>query len=464
MRKKTATSFKMPHTYVIIFGMVLLTALLANIVPAGEFTRVLDEASGKMVVVADSFHYLPKTGCSLFEIFTSIQLGFIDAAQIIFFIVFAYAFVYMLLKNGTFDAVVGAVLRKIGNRVHLLIPICMIAFGILGSTIGLFEETYGLLPIFISIAIALGFDAIVGGSIVYIAVAVGFAAATINPFTIGIAQEVSQVPLFSGLVYRVFCFVIFMGISIIYVWRYAEKVRKHPEKSILAGENLNFREVGTKEELMKRDFTLTQKISGLCFIFTVVMLLIGTIKLGWYINEIAALFIIMMLVIGLVSRFTPSQIAQYFIEAAKDMMFGALIVGLSRAIPVIMDNAHIIDTIVYWLSTGLAQFQGIASAMGMLFVQNIINFFIPSGGGQAVVTMPILAPVSEMVGLSRQIAVLAFQFGDGFSNIFWPTSVFMMCGIMGLPVNKWYKFVTPLFGLLFIAEIVLLTIAVLIGY
>ena len=464
MRKKTATSFKMPHTYVIIFGMVLLTALLANIVPAGEFTRVLDEASGKMVVVADSFHYLPKTGCSLFEIFTSIQLGFIDAAQIIFFIVFAYAFVYMLLKNGTFDAVVGAVLRKIGNRVHLLIPICMIAFGILGSTIGLFEETYGLLPIFISIAIALGFDAIVGGSIVYIAVAVGFAAATINPFTIGIAQEVSQVPLFSGLGYRGFCFVIFMGISIIYVWRYAEKVRKHPEKSILAGENLNFREVGTKEELMKRDFTLTQKISGLCFIFTVVMLLIGTIKLGWYINEIAALFIIMMLVIGLVSRFTPSQIAQYFIEAAKDMMFGALIVGLSRAIPVIMDNAHIIDTIVYWLSTGLAQFQGIASAMGMLFVQNIINFFIPSGGGQAVVTMPILAPVSEMVGLSRQIAVLAFQFGDGFSNIFWPTSVFMMCGIMGLPVNKWYKFVTPLFGLLFIAEIVLLTIAVLIGY
>ena len=251
MRRKTAKSFKMPHTYVIIFGMVLLTALLANIVPAGEFTRVLDEASGKMVVVADSFHYLPKTGCSLFEIFTSIKLGFSDGSQIIFFIVFAYAFVYMLLKNGTFDAVVGAVLRKIGTRVHLLIPICMIAFGVLGSTIGLFEETYGLLPIFISIAIALGFDAIVGGSIVYIAVAVGFAAATINPFTIGIAQEVSQVPLFSGLGYRVLCFFVFMGISILYVWRYAEKVRKHPETSILAGEQLNFREVGTKEELMK---------------------------------------------------------------------------------------------------------------------------------------------------------------------------------------------------------------------
>ena len=464
MKKKNPVSFKMPHTYVIIFGMVLLTALLANIVPAGEFTRVLDEASGKMIVVADSFHYLPKTGCGLFEIFTSIQKGFIDGGQIIFFIIFAYAFVYMLLKNGTFDAVVGAVLRRIGSRVHLLIPICMIAFGVLGSTIGLFEETYGLLPIFISIAMAIGFDAIVGGSIVYIAVAVGFAAATINPFTIGIAQQVSQVPLFSGLSYRIFCFVVFMSISIFYVWRYAEKVRKNPEKSLLAGEELNFRQVGSREELMKREFTFRQKLTGICFILTVVLLLIGTIKLGWYIDEIAALFIIMMLVVAAISGFTPSQTAQYFIEAAKDMMFGALIVGLSRAIPVIMNNAQIIDTIVYWLSTGLAQFQGVASALGMLFVQNIINFFIPSGGGQAVVTMPILAPVSEMVGLSRQIAVLAFQFGDGFSNIFWPTSVFMMCGIMGMPVNKWYKFVTPLFAMLVVAEIALLIIAVLIGY
>lgn len=145
-------------------------------------------------------------------------------------------------------------------------------------------------------------------------------------------------------------------------------------------------------------------------------------------------------------------------------MYGALLVGISRSIPLIMEQSYIIDTIVNWLATMLQNLHGAASAVGMLLVQNIINFFILSGVGQALVTMPILAPVGEMVGVSRQVSVLAYQFGDGFSNIFWPTSVFMMCGIMRFPINKWYKFVTPLFGMIFVAEIVLLIIAMLIGY
>lgn len=145
-------------------------------------------------------------------------------------------------------------------------------------------------------------------------------------------------------------------------------------------------------------------------------------------------------------------------------MYGALLVGISRSIPLIMEQSYIIDTIVNWLATMLQNLHGAASAVGMLLVQNIINFFILSGVGQALITMPILAPVGEMVGVSRQVSVLAYQFGDGFSNIFWPTSVFMMCGIMRLPINKWYKFVTPLFGMIFVAEIVLLIIAMLIGY
>ena len=210
--------------------------------------------------------------------------------------------------------------------------------------------------------------------------------------------------------------------------------------------------------------TTTHKLSCLLFVFTIGMLLYGTIKLGWYIDEIATLFIIMTIVSGLVSRFTPSEIADIFIEASKEMMYGALLVGISRSIAVIMENAQIIDTVVYWLATMLQHFRGMASALGMLFAQNIINFFIPSGAGQALITMPILAPVGEMVGVSRQVSVLAYQFGDGFSNIFWPTSVFMMCGIMRLPINKWYRFVTPLFLIIFAASIVLLGAAVVIGY
>ena len=160
--------------------------------------------------------------------FKSIQLGFIDSAQIIFFIIFAYSFVYILIKNGTFDAVVGFILRRIGDRVQLIIPVCMLCFGILGSTMGMFEETYGLLPVFISITAVIGYDAIVGGSIIYLGVAIGFAAATINPFTIGITQEVAGVALFSGLGYRIFCFVVFMTIAIVYVIHYANKIKKDP--------------------------------------------------------------------------------------------------------------------------------------------------------------------------------------------------------------------------------------------
>ena len=458
--KKT---FKMPHTYVIIFGIVLLSALLANIVPAGQFDRVANEA-GKMIVVPGSFHYVESVGCSFFDIFVSLQQGFVAGGQIIFFIIFAYAFVYMLIKNGTFDAVIGGLLRSVGDNIHMIIPICMLTFGILGSTMGMSEETYGLLPVFISIACALGYDAIVGGSMVYVAVAVGFAAATINPFTIGIAQEVSGVPLFSGLGYRIICFIVYMSVTMIYVWRYAKRIKKDPTKSILYGSEMETREIASKEDLMKKEFNGIQKVSCILFIFTIFMLVYGTISWGWYIDEIAGLFALMMIVVGLISKFSPSQISEYFIEAAKEMMYGALLVGLSRAIPTILDNASIIDTIVYWLSELLMNFTGVVSALGMLFVQNIINFFIPSGGGQALVTMPILAPVAEMVGLSRQVAVLAYQFGDGFSNIFWPTSVFMMCGIMRMSVNKWYKFITPLFGMLFVCEIILLSVAVMIGY
>ena len=158
----------MPHAYVIIFIMTVITAILANIIPAGTFDRV-EDASGNSVVVADSFHHVDKIGCSIFDMFKSFQIGFEDSAQIIFFIIFAYAFVYVLLKNGTFDALVGSVLRKVGNRIELIIPVCMILFGLLGSTMGMFEETYGLIPVFISIAMALGYDAIVGGSALFVA-------------------------------------------------------------------------------------------------------------------------------------------------------------------------------------------------------------------------------------------------------------------------------------------------------
>ena len=349
--------FKMPHSYVIIFMMIVLAFIMGNLIDAGEFERITDTA-GNTVVVPGSYHKIPNIGISIFQMFMGIQQGFVDGGRIIFFVVFAYAFVFMIIKNGTFDAIVGFLLRKVGNRIELIIPIGMLVFGILGSTIGLFEETYGLIPVFMAIATVVGYDAIVGSSIIYLGVAVGFASATINPFTIGIAQQVAGVKLFSGIEYRIICFVVFMTISIAYVWRYAHKIKQDPTKSLLYGENIETVEMMSKEELTQIKFTLIHKISLLLFVGT-----------------IAALFIIMMIVIGLISKFSPSQIAEYFIEASKEMMFGALIIGLSYGIPVVMEKAKIIDTIVYSLATMLQGFHGMISAIGMLFVQNIINIF-----------------------------------------------------------------------------------------
>ncbi len=457
--------FHFPHAFVLIFAISVVAAILANVVPAGQYERVFDEASGRTIVVADSFEYVDRVGCSLFDFFLAFPEGFVDAAQIMFFIMFAYFFVRTLLQNGTFDALVGWTLRKVGGNIKLIIPFCMMLFGILGSTIGLYEETYGMIPIFMSIAIALGFDGIVGSSIVYVAVAVGFASATINPFTIQVAQRIAGLQPTSGMSYRIVCFVVFMCTAIIYVYRYATKVQKDPTKSVIYGEKNNFADmVGSQEELLNAKFTTSQKLSCVIFVGTIVAILVGVMRYGWYINEIAALFIMMGLLVAIISRFSGTQIAENLVSAAREMQYGILIVGLSRAIEVIMDNACITDTIVHALASWLQNFAGMFTAVGMLFVQNIINFFIPSGAGQAIVTMPILTPLSDLVGVSRQVAVLAYQFGDGFSNIFWPTSVFMMCGIMQVPINKWYKYITPLFLVIFVEQIVLLLIACMIGY
>lgn len=461
---KGFSSFRFPHSYVIIFGIIVLVAILSYIVPAGQFDRAVDAASGREVVVPGTFRYVEQNPVTPFRLFVNIQEGFVGAADIIFFIIFAYGFVYMLIKNGTFDALIGALLRVFGSKVSILIPVCMVLFIFLGSTVGILEETYGMIPIFIGLAVAMGYDAIVGSAMVYVGAATGFAAATLNPFTIGVAQKVAGVEYGSGIWYRVLCAVVFGGIAIGYTMWYAHRVKKDPTKSIVYGEKRELASSSDRARLVETRATGRQKLCGVLFLATIGLLLFGTVNYGWYINELAGLFVVMMIVVGLVGGFGPSQIAAAFLEAAKGVLYGALAVGISRGILIVMNEACITDTIVYALSSLLAKTSGYVSAVGMLVMQNIVNFFIPSGSGQAAVTMPLMAPVSDMIGLSRQTAVLAFQFGDGFSNMFWPTSVCTMCGIMNIPVNKWYKFIAPMFGLMFLAQVLLMCGAVAIGY
>ena len=452
--------------FAILFVIMIIVAILTWIIPAGEFERVADEAvDGRMIVVPGTYHTIESSPVKPLEFFILYFKGFVDAADIIFFIVFSSAYVYILTRTGALNAMTGAMLRKIGSRDHLIIPVFMIFFAIGGTTFGMFEECYALIPAFVVIAITLGYDRITGGAIVFVGVATGFAAATLNPFTIGVASKVAEIPLTTPklMTFRLVALVAFMILSIAYVMHYAMKIKKDPTKSILYGRPENLEGLQTREEVMEDPFTRRQKLSMLGFLVLLVILVWGIIKLGWYLDEIAALFFIFFIITAIINGYGINEIADTFVNAARSTIYGALLVGAARGIALVMSAGMITDTVVYALATVVSSLPKEVAGIGMLAVQNLINFFIPSGSGQAVVMMPIMAPLADVVGLSREMAVVAYQFGDGFSNMFWPTACAVECGIMAIGLSDWYKFITKLFVMMFLLQCIFMIIGVAIG-
>lgn len=462
---KKKRQFKMPHTYVILIAIMMLMLILTHIIPAGEYQRIEDPVSGKMVVVADSYQRLDDVKApGIFDLFLALQHGYVEAADIMFLIIFAYGFVYMLTKNGTMDAALGTMVRKVGNKVQLLIPLTMIILGVLSSTMGIYEEVYGLFPVFVGIFLALGYDTLVGGATIFLGVSIGYAAGTLNPYNVVIAQDVAGVTPFSGMGLRIIIFVVFETVAILYLMNYARKVKANPLKSVMYGVDVEGVQRKSLDEMSEVKMTGRQKLCLLLFFGVIGFLMYATLKLGWYIDEIAALFLMGMVAAGIISGYSATEICKTFIESTKTMVSSMLVIGFTRGILILMKQGCITDTIVYYLVNLLNGCSTYIAAYGMLFLQNIIKFFINGSTSQATITMPIMAPTAELVGLSKQIAVLAYQFGNGFADIFWPTSCALCCGLMGVPINKWYKFVAPLFGVFVLLEIAFMTVAVFIGY
>jgi len=455
--------FVMPHGFIVILSVIILCALLTWVLPAGNFERVYDEELGRELVVPGSYTEADANPIGIWEFFQALYVGMVEAADIIFFVLFAAGYVFLLMKSGTLNAMVGSILRKLGTHDYLLIPIFMTIFGIAGATFGMYEETYGLIPAFIVIGITLGYDRLVGSAIVFVGVATGFAAAILNPFTIGIASSIAGIPIvsFKMTAFRVVCFVLFMALSIAYVMIYARKIKKDPTKSILYGtEDTDdlAKDVLSRDEVLTLPFSINQKIS--LFIFIALLCLIGycVAVLGFYLQELAAMFIIAMIITGIVNRMSSSVICDTFVESTKVVIYGALFIGLSRAASVVLSEGNVIDTAILYLSNLINGLPDAIRSLGMLLVQNVIGFFITSGSGMAVVTMPIMAPLADLIGMSREMAVTAYQFGDGFSNMFWPTAVAMECGIMGIGMDKWYKFITPLFIMMFLLQCIMMIV------
>lgn len=454
--RERLSRIKMPHTYVLLTGILLCVVVMTYLIPAGEYDRVMDAASGRMVVLPDSFHYIEGIRPGIFDIFLALQRGYVSAADIMFLIVFAYGYVYMLTENGTLNRAIRLLTRKLGSRTYLLIPVCMFLFGILGATLGIFEEVYGLISVFMGITVALGYDAVVGGAVVYVGVATGFAAAITNPFSVGIAQSIAELPISSGLWYRVVIFLVFQSASVWYVMRYAKRVKADPTRSIIYGEQAAVPPAPAEDG---GEMTLRQKICLLLFFVTIGVLLYGTSAWGWYVDEIAAWFLMMMVVTGIAGGYSATEICKSFIESTRSIVPSLLVIGFTRGILLTMQDAMISDTIVYGLSKLLGSGNKALAAVGMLFLQNVINFFITGSSSQATITMPIMVPVADIVGVGRETAVLAYCFGDGFSDMFWPTACALQCGLMGIPLNKWYRFMAPLFFIMVVLQTAFIVIS-----
>ena len=440
---------RIPHTFTIVFALIVLAAVLTWVVPAGEYLRHTE--GGREVVVADSYHRVdaaPQT----WQVFSALFNGFVDKADIIIFILMVGGAFWILNHSHAIDVGVMAFLRRVQKlsryrliRVlgvnNIIITLVMLMFSLFGAVFGMSEETIAFVVIFIPLAISMGYDSIVGLCMCYVAAHVGFAGAMLNPFTIGIAQGIAGLPLFSGLEYRLFCWVVLTIIGIVFVLWYAARVKAKPERSPVYRLDDYWR--GRAAEQQQSTPATRHILILVLLLLTIVALVVGVLAWDWYIAEISALFLAMGIISGILDRQGADSIAKLFLEGCKDILSAALVVGLASGIIFILKDGKVIDTMLYGLTRSLAQTGEVLSLGVMYLFQTLLNIVMPSGSAKAALTMPIMTQFADLINVSRQTTVLAFQFGDGFTNMLTPTSGVLIgvLGIARIPYGTWLKWV-----------------------
>ncbi|MDQ0178040.1 YfcC family protein [Bacillus chungangensis] len=448
------------NAFVLIFCVIVIATILTYIVPAGQYERV--EVDGRSIINPESFSFTESSPVGFFQMFSNIHLGMQEGTGIIFFILIIGGAFGILKATGALDAFVHFMSIKLAKKEMILIPVLMFFFAAGGTLMGMSEETIVYIAIVAPLAVALGFDAIVGFAIVSLGATIGFTTAVMNPFNIGVAQGIAELPTFSGMGLRLVMFAIFYIIGVIYVYRYAKKIKADPSRRFLG----NYATINEKELSKQMKLETRHKWVLIIFLFNFITLIIGVIKFDWYITEIAGLFMLFGIIIGIVGRLSANSIADNFIDGAREIMGGALIIGFAQTILVIFQHANLMDSILYYASSLLNVLPPSLNAIGMFIVQLGLNFLVPSGSGQAALTMPIMAPLADLVGVTRQTAVLAFQLGDGITNSIFPTAGPLMAGlaVAGIPFTKWVKWIWPFILIQILVGAVFLLIAQAIQY
>lgn len=464
-KKDIKEGFKVPHTLVIISIIILLVGVATYLVPGGAYEKIVNEA-GKTVVVDGSFEYIESNPQGIFDILQAPIRGIIGGAEIIAFLFIVGGAINVITRTKAIDFGIVRIVNLFRGKEILIIPTIFFMFSLGGGVFGMTEEAIPFIAMMIPITLALGYDSIVAVSITYLAANTGFAAAMLNPFNIGIAQSIAELPMYSGIEYRTIIWLVSTIVVTLFIMLYAKKIKKNPKLSPVYEIDEKKRQNLASVESTEDNFLLSHKIILLLLVACIAIIVWGVLAKDFWIPEIAAVFLATGILAGIVGKLNIDEIADAFILGAKDMVGAAIMLGFARAIMILAENASIVDTILFHLSKVLGSISGILAAYLMLPIQMFINFFISSGSGQAALTMPILAPLGDLIGISRQLTILIFQLGDGFSNAMFPTSgVLIAClGVAGIPYTKWLKWILPLQGILFILGIAFITIAKVIGW
>jgi uncharacterized ion transporter superfamily protein YfcC len=455
--------FRVPHTLVLIFGMIVLAQVLTYVLPQGEFDREVFKDTGREAVVPGTYGAVDETvTLNAWHALTAIPRGFSAAKDIIFFVFIVGGAFAVFRATGAADAAIGSLLRKMGNRPALLIIGGLTMFMLGSSTIGMAEEYLPFVPLLLTLCVALGYDAVTAVAIMCVGYGIGYGTAVINPFTVIVAQNVAEVDQSSGMSYRIILGAVFLAIGVHHVLSYANRVKADPSKSLVADIEPDPAHTKVKDIPL----TATHVVSLVAIIAAIGALVWGIKVHEWYLMEMGAVFLGLTLLLGLVGRLGLDKTASTFCVGATELTTTALLIGFARTIELILNDGQIIDTIVHGISGPLQQAGPYVASVGMYAVQSLCNLFIPSGSGQAYVTMPLMAPLADLTQVPRQVAVLAYQFGDGFTNIMIPTNA-VLIGILTMariPYERWLRFILPFMVKVWIVGSIALVIAVAIGY
>jgi uncharacterized ion transporter superfamily protein YfcC len=460
---KEKKKFSIPHTYVLLFSVIIFAGILTYILPAGEFERYEDPETGRELVNPQTFNTVESNPQNLFDMFMAIPKGMENSAYIIFFVFIVGGAFGIIQSTGVIDRGINVLIKKLNGKEIWAVPLFIILFSFTGAVMGLAEELIPFYPILAVLAIRMGFDSITGVSLVLVGAGAGFATAFMNPFTVGVAQGIADLPLFSGMGFRFIMFSVFILATIIYIVIYAKRVKANPSISVMY--ELDKQRNITEDTNEKAEFSLRHIIVLAVFIIGLLFISYGVLQLGWYIHELSAAFLIIGIICGLVGGLGINKTAGEFVKGAAGITFGALVIGVASGIIVVLEEGMVMDTIVYYLAESVASLPSYFAAIGMFFVQLILNFFIPSGSGQAAASMPVMVPVADIIGMTRQTSVIAFQLGDGITNVFNPTSAYFMAGLAlaGIPWEKWARWAWPLILMWIVLACIFLIIASMIN-